>query len=268
MWQSLKRKKLLSAPFPAEWRQFINASCPFFNRLPVADQKELEGFVKIFLAEKQFEGCGGFIITDEVRLCIATHACLLLLHRPTDFYPRLRSILVYPNVYFVPCVRHIGSGILEEMQQQRAGESWAEGAVVLAWDVVCDHISAPEYGHNLVWHEFAHQLDFEDGAADGVPVLGRGESFPTRRRRHIDWARVMRSEFKRLKSQLQRGENTILRDYAATNAAEFFAVATECFFGRPQPLRQLHPELYAEMKWYYQQDPAAWDWNHPAVRGN
>jgi len=268
MWQSLKRKKLLATPFPPDWRRLVEASCPFFHRLVVGDQRELEGYVQIFLAEKQFEGCGGFNVTDEVRLCVAAHACLLLLHRPTDFYPRLRSVLVYPNMYFVPSVRHIGSGILEETQQQRAGESWAEGAVVLAWDVMRDHISNPEHGHNLVWHEFAHQLDFEDGAADGVPVLGRGESFPVRRLRYTGWARVMRSEFEQLRAQLQRGENTILRDYAATNAAEFFAVATECFFGRPQPLRQQHPALYEEMKWYYQQDPAGWDWNKPGIRGN
>ena len=244
------------------------ATCPFFHRLPVTDQKELEGCMQIFLAEKRFEGCGGFVMTDEVRLCVAAHASLLLLHRSTDFYPRLRSVLVYPGMYFVPSVRYIGSGILEETQQQRAGESWAEGAVVLAWDVMREHISCPEQGHNLVWHEFAHQLDFEDGAADGVPVLGRGESFSVRRRRYADWARVMRAEFARLRVQLQQGENTVLRDYAATNAAEFFAVATECFFGRPQVLRQQHSALYDEMKWYYQQDPVGWDWNSPAVRGN
>ena len=265
MWPSLKRKRLQATPLSPEWRQIVETQCPFFQRLPAGDRKELEGLVQVFLAEKQFEGCGRLVITDEIRVCVAAHACLLLLHRRTDFYPRLRSILVYPNMYVVPTIRHVGSGIMEEIHQQRAGESWAEGAVVLAWDVMRGHISAPENGHNLVLHEFAHQLDFEDGAADGVPVLGQGESYLNRRRRYAAWTRVMRSEFERLRAQIQHGENTILRDYGATNAAEFFAVATECFFGKPQALRQEHPELYEEMKWYYQQDPAGWDWHQPEV---
>lgn len=266
MWPSLKRKKLRAAPFPSEWRRVMEARCPFFHRLPVADRAELEGHIQVFMAEKSFEGCGGLALTDEIRVCIAAHASLLLLHRRTDYYPRLRSVLVYPNMYVVPTVRHVGSGILEEFHQQRAGESWAEGAVVLAWDVMCSHIAAPDNGHNLVWHEFAHQLDFEDGLADGVPVLGDGESLPARRRRYAAWARVMRAEFARLQEKVRRGEPTVLRDYGATNAAEFFAVATECFFGKPQALRQEHPELYDEMKWYYQQDPAGWDWYQPYIQ--
>jgi Mlc titration factor MtfA (ptsG expression regulator) len=115
----------------------------------------------------------------------------------------------------------------------------------------------------VVWHEFAHQLDYEDGQADGAPVLGRGESLAVRKRRYADWARVMRAEFERLQSQVQRGETTVLRDYGATNPAEFFAVATECFFGKPQAMQQAHPELYGEMRWYYQQDPARWRPNSP-----
>jgi Mlc titration factor MtfA (ptsG expression regulator) len=268
MWQSLKRKKLYAAPIPPEWRRIVEMHCPFFHRLPRSDRLELAGHIQIFMAEKRFEGCGGLELTDEIRITIAAHACLFLLHRHTDYFPRLRSILVYPNMYVVPTVRHVGSGIMEEYHQQRAGESWAEGAVVLAWDVMLSHIAAPENGHNLVWHEFAHQLDFEDGLADGVPVLASGGSLPDRRRRYAAWARVMRAEFDRLQAQVRRGETTILRDYGATNAAEFFAVATECFFGKPVELRQAHPELYDEMKWYYQQDPVDWNWNQPEVRGN
>jgi Mlc titration factor MtfA (ptsG expression regulator) len=267
MWRSLKRNKLRAVSLPSEWLQIIGQSCPFFPRLPAADQTELAGHIQIFLAEKQFEGCGGLEMNDAIRVCVAAHACLLLLHRPTDYFPRLRSILVYPNMYVVPGVRHVGSGILAEFHQHRAGESWPEGAVVLAWDVLRGHIAAPENGHNLVLHEFAHQLDFEDGQADGVPVLGRGESWPDRRRRYMTWARVMRGEFERLQAQVRRGEATVLRDYGATNAAEFFAVATECFFCKPAALKQEHPALYAEMQWYYQQDPAGWNWHPPEVRG-
>ena len=268
MWQSRKQNKPQAVSLSAEWLRIMENTCLFFHRLPAADRDELAGHVQQFLAKKRFEGCGGLEMDDRIRICVAAHACLLLLHRPTDCFPRLRSVLVYPNMYVVPTVHHVGSGIMAEVHQQRAGESWPGGAVVLAWDVMCSHIAAPENGHNLALHEFAHQLDFEDGQANGVPALGRGESWPDRRRRYLAWARVMRGEFERLRTQVLRGEATVLRDYGATNAAEFFAVATECFFCKPVALKQEHPELYAEMQWYYQQDPTGWDWSSPEVRGN
>jgi len=258
MWKEHRRKKLRSAPFPPEWRKIMETHCPFYLQLPEEDRKELEGHSQVFLAEKKFEGCDGLGLTDEMRICIAAHACLLLLHRQTDYYPGLQTILVYPGTYVAPTIRHVGSGVMEESQQPRAGESWREGAVVLAWDAICSGILAPESGYNVVLHEFAHQLDYEDGQADGAPLLGRGESRSARKRRYADWSRVMQAEFERLRGQLQQGENTVLRGYGATNPAEFFAVATECFFGKPLAMQQQHTELYEEMKWYYQQDPAGW----------
>lgn len=258
MWQTWRKKRPQPAPFPSEWRRILHERCPFSSRLPAADLPDLEGSIQIFLAGKRFEGCAGLAITDDIRVCVAAHACLLALHLPTEPYARLRSILVYPNGYVGPGYRHVGSGVWEEFPQPRSGESWPEGAVVLAWDVLCANMLTPDAGFNVALHEFAHQLDFEDGHADGVPLLGGGKSLAERRTRRAAWVRVMRAEFSRLQAQVHRGEETVLRDYGATNGAEFFAVATECFFGKPQALQREHPELYAEMKWYYQQDPATW----------
>ncbi len=258
MWPGRKRKKLRSAPFPPEWRRTIEDQCAFYRRLPECDQQELGGHVQVFLGEKLFEGCGGLKLTGEMPVVIAAQACLLLLHRQTDYYPDLKTVLLYPGSYAAPIVRHIGSGIMEEGHQFRAGESWREGAVVLAWDVVQQGLRAPEQGLNVVWHEFAHQLDFEDGRADGVPLLGQGKSTAERKARYEASSREMREEYAALRLQSQRGEETVLRPYGATNPAEFFAVATECFFGKPKALQARHPELYEELKWYYQQDPLNW----------
>lgn len=258
MWKTLRRKRLRSAPFPPERRRVLETHCPFFERLPETDRIELEGHVQVFLAEKIFEGCGGLELNDEIRVCIAAYACLLLLHRDTDYYPSLRTVLVYPSTFVVPTMRHVGSGVMEEGHRVLAGESWQEGAVVLAWDEICKAIQSPGSGYNVVLHEFAHQLDYEDGQTDGAPVLGHGESWKEQKRRYADWSRVMHAEFERLRTRVQRGEVTVLRDYGATSPAEFFAVATECFFTKPQELQQNHPELYEQMKWYYQQDPAQW----------
>jgi len=85
--------------FPEEWLNLIERNVAFFSRLSATDRAELLRHIQIFLAEKRFEGCGGFKITDEVRLAIAAQACLLLLHRETDYFPRLLTILVYPSAY-------------------------------------------------------------------------------------------------------------------------------------------------------------------------
>jgi Mlc titration factor MtfA (ptsG expression regulator) len=253
-----RRRKLQSGPLPQEWSGILEAHCPFYHRLPEADQRELQGHVQVFLAEKSFEGCGGLIMTDEIRVCIAAQACLLLLHRNTDYYPELRSIVVYPSSFLVKTTRHLGSGVLEESHQARLGEAWQQGAVVLAWDAVCQGTAQPDDGRNVVFHEFAHQLDFEDGRADGAPVLGRGDAWSAQKSRYAAWARVLSAEFERLRAEVLAGKNAVLDGYGATDPAEFFAVATESFFERPLEMREKHPDLYEELKQYYRQDPAQW----------
>ena len=258
MLKKLRRKKLRSAPFPDRWLRIIQDRCPFYLRLSDNDRRELLEHIQVFLAEKRFEGCGGFVIEDEHRVCIAVQACLLLLHRQTDYYPDLRTILVYPSMYVVPTTRHMGGGVMQDRHESRLGESWREGAIVLAWDAVCGGLAEFASGHNVVLHEFAHQLDYEDGFADGAPLLGEGESLSARRRRYADWSRVMLEEYERLRARVQRGQSDVLREYGATNPAEFFAVATESFFCRPGELREQRRALYEQLRWYYRQDPAEW----------
>jgi hypothetical protein len=258
MWKEQRRKKLQSTPLPLDWKRIVETRCPFYHQLPEPDRKELDGHIQVFLAEKKFEGCDGLELNDEIRVCIAAHACLLLLHRKTDYYPDLQTILVYPGTYVAPTIRHVGSGVMEESNQSRAGESWREGAVVLSWDAVCSGILDPESGYNVVLHEFAHQLDYENGQTDGVPLLGNGESYLMRKNRYATWKRIMGAEYEQLRAQVQKGEPSVLREYGATNPVEFFAVATEAFFGKPKEMQQQHPELYEETSRYYQQDPVHW----------
>ncbi|MGA2662256.1 MAG: M90 family metallopeptidase [Verrucomicrobiota bacterium] len=258
MWKQQRRRKLQSAPFPQDWSRILETHCPFYHRLPEEDRRELRGHIQVFLAEKSFEGCGGLALTDEIRVCIAAQACLLLLHRDTDYYPGLRSVVVYPSTFFVKTTRPLGAGVLEESPHARLGEAWQQGAVVLAWDAVCQGTAEPEDGHNVVFHEFAHLLDFEDGRADGSPVLGTGDRRSTRKSRCAAWARVLSAEFERLRAEVQAGKTGFLDGYGATDPAEFFAVATETFFERSLEMRAKLPDLYEELKRYYRQDPAQW----------
>ena len=254
-----RRRRLRAQPVPETWRAIISRNLPFFDRLPKSDQKELLGHMQVFLAEKRFEGCGGLELTDEIRVTIATQACLLLLHRKTDYFPRLLTILVYPSGFLVDQNRHVGGHVWEEGKQGRLGETAGEmGSLVLAWDAAKSGARDPSDGKNLVLHEFAHQLDFEDLAADGVPVL---DSRSDKR----SWAEVMKMEFAALRAADETGIPTLLDRYGATNPAEFFAVVTEAFFERPRALRRRHRPLYAELQRFFRQDPALWS-SEPAPR--
>jgi Mlc titration factor MtfA (ptsG expression regulator) len=214
------------------------------------DREELVGHVQVFLSEKSFEGCGGLQITDEVRVTIAAQACVLLLHRETEYYPDLVSILVYPTAYLVPGGQRNPDGLLADAPQARLGESWARDVVVLAWDHVLSGASDIHDGQNVVLHEFAHQLDQESGTGDGAPVLPR-------RSMYVAWARVLGDEFDELVRETHRHHRTLIDQYGATSPAEFFAVVTETFFEKPQRLLSKHPELYRHLQQFYQQDPAA-----------
>src|SRR5438445_2582209 len=244
-----RRQRLRVQPFPPAWRSIITRNLPIFRRLPPEDQIELLGHVQVFLREKHFEGCGGLELTNEIRVTIAAQACLLLLHRETDYFPKLTSILVYPAGYTAYETRPFAGNVWEEGGENRLGQTGRRlGSLVLAWDDVKRGAADPSDGTNLVLHEFAHQLDFEDNASDGAPALAT-------RAEYLAWARVMSREFKALCEADLAGTPTVLDRYGATNPVEFFAVATEAFFERPRALRARHPELYAQFTRFFRQDP-------------
>jgi Mlc titration factor MtfA (ptsG expression regulator) len=245
-----RRERLRSKPFPPEWEGILNRNVVLYGYLPDSLKKELQGHIQIFLGEKIFEGCGGLEITDEIRITIAAQACILLLNRKPTYYPTLYTILVYPGAYVAKKTKVVGMQHFEEMTV-RAGESWSRGEVVLAWDNVRQEAIDLAGGHNVVLHEFAHQLDQEDGRADGAPILGKQTSYKT-------WARVLSKEYQDLRRKTLSGRPDIMDAYGATNPAEFFAVATETFFERPKQMKLTHPELYEELESYYGLDPLKW----------
>jgi Mlc titration factor MtfA (ptsG expression regulator) len=244
-----RRRRLRARPFPKDWLKLIQRHVVFFHRLSASDRAELLGHIQVFLAEKRFEGCSGFAITDEVRVTIAAQACLLLLHRKTDYFPELVTILVYPSGYMVEEKRQIAEHVWEEGTSNRLGETGRRmGSLVLSWDAVKFGAADPSDGRNVVFHEFAHQVDYENHAADGVPELATREQ-------QLAWSEVMRSEFASLRAADESGIPTLLDTYGATDPVEFFAISVEAFFERPQALRARHPRLYEELRNYFDQDP-------------
>src|SRR6266446_1612265 len=213
-----RRRRLRGQVIPAIWGLILTRSLPVFRRLPRDDQAELLGHVQIFLAEKRFEGCGGLKLTDEIRLTIAAQACLLLLHRETDYYPQLSTILVYPSTYVVHGERHLEGPIWEEGGQHFLGHTQHRlGTLVLAWDAAKRGAANSADGRSIILHEFAHQLDFEDYATNGAPALATRDQYAA-------WSRVMNREFNALRVADEIGSPTLLDTYGATNPAEFFAV--------------------------------------------
>lgn len=247
-----RRARLRAQPVPESWARILHRNVPLLRRLPAADHAELFGHAQVLLAEKHFEGCGGLALTETHRVTIAVQAAFLLLHRDTDYFPRLRSILVYPDAYVVEGEHHLADGIVSEEPAEYAGHTQEHlGAVVLNWRDIRASARVPNDGMNLVLHEFSHQLDFEDGEADGVPLHDDAASART-------WGQLLATEFARLRREVDAGVRTVLDPYGAEDPVEFFAVATETFFELPAELRSAHPALYDALRRYYRQDPASW----------
>ncbi len=250
-WRRRRRRRLLAQPVPAEWARWLEARWPLYRRLPPAVRERVHGLVQVFLAEKTFHGCRGLTVTDEVRVLIAAQACLLVAGRDRDCYPALTSLLVYPDEFVVPVEDIDDAGVHATGQETRSGESWGTGRVIVSWRDVRSGALGETGGYNVVFHEFAHQLDLEAGGVDGAPLhLDAG--------RARNWAAVFGREFEALRTAADRGEDTLIDPYGASSPGEFFAVATEVFFELPAELQAEHPQLYAELADWYGLDPAAW----------
>lgn len=256
MLSSWRRWKLCREPFPAIWRRILDDNVPIGRQLPAPLQTAFAKHVRVFLDEKHFEGCGGLTVTDEMRVTIAGYACLLLLHEPAGYYPRLGTVVIYPESFAAPIRATDRIGIVTETVEERLGESWQEGTVVLAWDSIRAIIQGSSGDCNVVVHEFAHQIDAQHGLTAGAPMLALGE-------RYRDWEELLVAEKSRQRTAQRRGRPAILDPYAFTSPEELFAVATETFYMRPVRFKSNHPELYAELQAVYGVDPASWVVKNP-----
>lgn len=245
-----RRRRFEKLPFPAAWLSILQERVPYYRLLSHDEQTELRKLIRVFLAEKKFEGCGGLEITDEVRVTIAAQACILLLNREHDYYAGLHSVLVYPSSYLAPSKFVDPVGVVHEGDEGRLGEAWLRGAIILSWDDVRRDSVDFQDGRNVTLHEFAHQLDQQDGTFDGAPRLEKSSHYRS-------WARVLMKEYEALGEAADRGQVTLIDQYGATDPAEFFAVITEAFFESPKALKEKHPELYAELEKFFHQDPLA-----------
>jgi MtfA peptidase len=245
-----RRERILGQPFPDVWRSTLLENVRHFQHLDDRQRSRLEGFVQIVTAEKDWAGGSGFELNDAMKVTISGYAGVMTLGLAEPYYfDRLKTIIVYPRGY-LPRSSAFDRSTPLFPEGPRLGEAWHRGPVVLSWAEIVGRDSQRP-GNNLVIHEFAHHVDGLDGDVDGTPPLVGRETVRT-------WYRITEQEFERLRRDAAQGEATLLDRYGASNRAEFFAVASECFFERPHALSERHAELYRVLAEFYCQDPAAW----------
>ncbi len=255
---SRRRRAAMSRPLDPRLVRLIERNVPLRGRLPADLAARHDALVSAFLAEKEFVGCGGLEITDEVRATIAALACLLVIGR-RGHYDQLHSVLVYPAAFWVEDEVEDEAGVVQKRRRDLSGEAWESSRIILSWDDVLESAHFPGEGYNVALHEFAHYLDAE-GLGLAAPRDPAGASAAAdRRARSLDaWSADLVQEFAAFQSAVDRDEETFLDPYAAEDATEFFAVATEDFFERASALRGAHLRLYQLLQEFYALDPASW----------
>ena len=242
-----RRRKARQTPLPPSLQAAIARHVPIVATLPPAERRRLEGLVVAFVQEKQFVGCNGLEVTDEMRVTIAAQACLLLLGRRSDvLYDELRSILVYPGAFLVEDEVHDEDGLVTRRRRELSGEAWEAQRIILSWEDVTEAAEHAAEGYNVVLHEFAHYLD-----AEGLGLTNSSRDPST-------WHEQLLEEYEQHRAAVERDEDTWLDPYGAEDETEFFAVVTEEFLECPAELREAHPRLYGLMRDFYGIDPAAW----------
>ncbi|NQZ58775.1 MAG: zinc-dependent peptidase [Lentisphaeraceae bacterium] len=247
-----RRLQLMQTPLSAIHQQILYKNFPISQKLPIELEQRFEGLINNFLEENKFTGCQGLEINDEIRVTVAAQACLLILNNPTQSsYKKLHTVLMYPSAYIAKGREINDAGFIVESDQIRLGESWGGGTIVLSWNHSRQGGKNFKDAQNVVLHEFAHQLDQIDGAADGIPTLSSREQY-------LNWAAVLHREYDKLVDKTERRKKSLMDKYGATNIAEFFAVASETFFEKPRQMKRKLPELYDELSQYYGLDPLKW----------
>ncbi len=231
----LRRWRTARREIPASWRHWLRAHVPFYKRLGGEACRRFEQDVQFFVDEQSFEALDGIEVTDALRLGVAAGAALLLHGRPDWELPARRSILFYPNRFDED---YYGSAYAAY-----DGMVHAQGPVILSVAALEEDWAHPGNGNNVVLHELAHLFDFDQGGAEGTPSLMDPASAEA-------WRALVRREMRRV-----RLGTSLLRGYAATNAAEFFAVAVENFFDRPTVLHRRHPHLFDALVAFFNLDP-------------
>jgi len=247
-----KRRRRVIEKTPLNDRQWRDAcdALPFLGGLSAAELARLRELVVLFLDAKEMAGAGGLTLTNEIRLSIALQACLPILNLGIEYYDGWVGIIVYPGEFVAPRELHDEDGVVHEYDEAVTGEAWSQGPVILSWEDAAQSAARSGEGYNVVIHEFAHKLDMLNGEPDGMPPLhaemDRGA-----------WHHALAAAYRDFCARVDGGEDTWIDPYAAEAPGEFFAVMSEAFFEIPDVVLDEYPELYAQFRQFYRQDPVS-----------
>jgi len=241
----MSRRKQL----PDGWEPIVERRVAYWKVLDPAERERLAELADFIVATKRWEAARGFEVTDEVVVTIAAQAAVLILGLDSSYFGKVTSIIVHPSTFSIPGPRPSAiRGMVDAGERPLLGEAHHDrGPVLLAWDQVRSNARHRGRGRNVVLHEFAHKMDMLDGVVDGTPLLPDQQALDR-------WIAVCEAELELMRCG---DAGPLLDDYGATDPGEFFAVATEAFFGRPVEMREAKPQLYEVLVDYYRQDPAA-----------
>jgi MtfA peptidase len=212
------------------WEKTARSVTGRWQHLDVAETERLLEQARAFDRGWFWEGLDGLRLTSPMRAAITAQACLLTVNLGTSVFKDVTAVLVARR------------GSAKRTRHQ------VEGRVVIESEAhVIEADLATDSEQSVVLHEFAHKVDMADGVPDGIPPL-------TGRRSIAEFDRIAQVVL----DQIRSGEpSEPLRDYAAINRSELFAVATEGFFLRPVELRSRFEDLYGALAGFYRQDPAS-----------
>ena len=233
---------------PLDWEPLLRRRLPGYGQLDDSELAHLGELIQRFVHTNSWEHARGFVVTDEMKVVVAAQASLLVLELGLEWLGDVSSIILHPST-IVLGGEHAGPvpGVRTDEPVALLGEAHFRGPVLIAWDTARYQAAHPRSGQNVVIHEFAHHLDMLSGTVDGTPPMD-DEALRSR------WIEVCTAEY-----AIANGfhTDTVLRDYAATDPGEFFAVAAEAFFTRPVAFRDAKPDLYGVLAEFLRQDPAA-----------
>lgn len=252
-WLFGQRKQWLAQPVLTSDFAMLDRSFWQARNLLPSQREQIIRWTKVFIGEKNWEGCDGLEVTEMMKWHVATTAGLMVLAYPDWYYDKTATILIHPAAYKARVQpRMSGTTIGAELAGEfyRAGETIYRGPVVLNWRDIQLAANGPNDGHHLVIHEFAHQLDMINSpAADGLPPL------PS----NVDeraWLNALKAEYHAAQEMVSQGYRILIDDYGLTQESEFFAVSSELYFQRPMELAEYHPNVYRLLKQFYVVDMA------------
>jgi Mlc titration factor MtfA (ptsG expression regulator) len=219
---------------------------PILTGLTAEELARLRELTTLFLHEKIFEAARGVTLTPDMKAVVSLKAVLPVLSLGLDWYAKWNTVVVVPDIFVQEEETTDATGVVHEWSEDRSGESWDRGPVVLSWEDV--EGSGWGDGYNVVIHEAAHRLDLLDGAVNGRPALHNDIS-PDR------WQRGFTNAYRDLEERVRRRRRSAVDAYALEDAGEFFAVTSELFFEKPGALNRQYPAVYELLRAFYRQDP-------------